>query len=78
MAKGYIPGRIGGDDKVLARWQSYASDNSYHPSKADKTGNGPRKMQGSQGRMTGRDESCNCGPIGRHPGSDQDRGASNG
>jgi len=68
----YIPGRIGGDQKVADRWAKYASDNSYHPTRSEKAGGAP-KMQGSEGRMTGRDKSCNCGPIGTYPGSRGDR-----
>ena len=38
IGKGYIPGRIGGDNKVLDRWSNYASENSYHPSRSEKAG----------------------------------------
>ena len=68
----YIRGRVGGDQKVADRWSKYASDNSYHPTASEKAGGAP-KMQGSEGRMTGRDKSCNCGPIGTYPGSKDDR-----
>src|SRR5262249_18210473 len=68
----YIPGRIAGDQKVADKWAKYASDNSYKPTAADKAGGKP-KMQGPQGRMTGRDTRANCGPIGTYPGSKDDR-----
>jgi len=70
MAGPYIPGRIGGDNKILDRWAKYASDNSPH---GLGNGNGKPKMQGSQGRMTGRVETPCCGPIGTYPGSKDDR-----
>jgi len=50
----------------------YASDNSYHPTKSEKAGGAP-KMQGSEGRMTGRDKSANCGAIATYSGSKDDR-----
>jgi hypothetical protein len=69
----FIPGLVAGDQKVADRWASYASDNSYHPTASEKAGRAP-KMQSSKGRFTARDTNCNCGPIGRYPGSNQDRG----
>jgi hypothetical protein len=71
MGKGYIPGRVGGDDKVLERWQGYASDSSYHPTKSEKAGGAP-KMQGSEGRMTGRVKTPCCGPRAEYPGAKDD------
>jgi hypothetical protein len=68
----YIPGRIGGDQKVADRWAKYSSDNSYHPTKSEKAGGAP-KMQGSEGRMTGRDKSPCCGPIATYSNSKADR-----
>jgi hypothetical protein len=67
---GYIRGRS--DKATLKKWAGYASDNSYHPTKSEKAGGAP-KMQGSQGRMTGRDKSANCGPIATYSGSKDDR-----
>ena len=68
----YIPGRA--DKSNLDRWQSYASDNSFHPkSKAEKGGGAPSEQNSNKGRFTARDDSCNCGPIGRYPGSKDDR-----
>ena len=70
MAGPYIPGRVGGDSKVLDRWQRYASDNSPH---GLGDGNGKPKMQSSTGRMRGRDTSANCGPIATYKNSKVDR-----
>jgi len=72
MAGPYIPGRVGGDSKVLDCWQKYASDNSYHPTKSEKAGGAP-KMQGSEGRMTSRLKTPTSAPIGTYPGSKDDR-----
>ena len=68
----YIPGRIGGDNKVLDRWSKYSSDNSYHPTKSEKAGGAP-KMPGSEGRMTNRIKTPCCGPIATYSGSKDDR-----
>jgi hypothetical protein len=57
----YIPGRVGGDDKVLGRWQSYASENSYHPTKAEKAGGAPKEQNSNKGRYTARDTNACCG-----------------
>ena len=69
----YIRGRIAGDQGVADKWAKYASDNSYTAQRSVKGVSKPGAMQGSKGRMTGRDESCNCGPIGTYPGSKDDR-----
>ena len=68
----YIPGMA--DKANLERWAKYAENNSYTAQRSISGVNKPGVMQGSEGRMTGRDKSCNCGPIGRYPGSNQDRG----
>ena len=69
----FIPGRIGGDSKVLSRWQSYASDNSFHPTASEKAGGAPKEQNTNKGRYTARDTSANCGPIATYPGSKEDR-----
>ena len=71
MAGPYIPGRVGGDSKVLDRWQKYASNNSYHPTDAEKAGGAP-KMQGSEGRMTSRVKTPCCGPRAEYAGAKDD------
>jgi hypothetical protein len=69
----YIRGRIGGDQKVTDQWAKYASDNSYHPTKAEKAGGAPKEQNSNKGRFTARDTNCNCGPIAQYPGSKEDR-----
>ena len=69
MAGPYIPGRVGGDNKVLGRWQKYASDNSYHEKS---NGNQAPKMQGSEGRMTSRVKTPCCGPRAEYAGAKDD------
>jgi hypothetical protein len=69
MGKGYISGRA--DKGNLERWSSYASDNSYHPTKSEKAGGAP-KMQGSEGRMSGRIKTPCCGPRAEYPGAKDD------
>jgi hypothetical protein len=73
MKKGYIPGRIGGDNKVLDRWAKYASDNSYRPTVSEKAGGVPKEQNTNKGGYTARDTRANCGPIGTYPGSKDDR-----
>jgi hypothetical protein len=67
----YIPGRA--DKRNLDRWAKYSTDNSYHPTKAEKAGGAPKEQNANKGRFTARDTNCNCGPIGRYPGSKDDR-----
>ena len=67
----YIRGRV--DQKTLDRWASYASDNSYHPTNSEKGGGAPSEQNANKGGFTGRDDCCNCGPIGTYPGSNGDR-----
>jgi hypothetical protein len=69
----YIPGRVGGEQKVADRWSKYASDNSYHPTASEKAGGAPKAQDSNKGRYTARDTNCNCGPIGTYPGSKDDR-----
>jgi hypothetical protein len=72
MGRGYIPGRIGGDNKVLDRWADYSSENSYHPTKAEKAGGAPKEQNSNKGRFTARDTNCNCGPRAEYPGAKDD------
>jgi hypothetical protein len=69
----YIPGRIGVDQKVADRWADYCTKNSFHNSKANMGGGKPNEQTQANNRYTPRDRSCNCGPIGRYPGSHDDR-----
>jgi hypothetical protein len=68
----YIPGRIGGDNKVSDRWAKYSSDNSYHPTKSEKAGGSPKMQNSNQGRYTARDTNANCGPRTNYPGAKDD------
>jgi hypothetical protein len=57
MGKGYISGRADKDN--IQRWSSYASDNSYHPSKSEKAGGAPKMQDSNKGRYTARDTRAN-------------------
>jgi hypothetical protein len=69
MAGPYIPGRA--DKGNLDRWSKYASDNSYRPTRSEMGGGAPR-MQGSTGRMHGRDTAANCGKRAEYAGAKDD------
>jgi hypothetical protein len=74
----YIRGRA--DKGTLDKLAKYSSDNSFHAkSKSEKMGGAPSEQNTNKGNYTARETRANCGPIGRYPGSNQDRGgASNG
>jgi hypothetical protein len=67
----YIPGRA--DKGNLDRWADYSSQNSYHPTKAERAGGAPKEQNSNQGRFTARDTRANCGPIASYKGSREDR-----
>jgi hypothetical protein len=73
MAKShYISGRA--DQSNIDKWSDRASANSFHNSDENKKGGAPNEQTRSNNWFTAR-ERKNYVPIGRYPGSDEDRGA---
>lgn len=71
---GDIRGRIDGDKKTLDQWSNKSKSNSYHTSKSNAAGGSPNHQTKGNDWFTPRKTACNCGPIGKYPGSDKDRG----
>ena len=67
----YIRGRA--DKGTLDKWAKYSSDNSYHPTKAEKAGGAPKMQNSNKGRYKAREDKPCCGPIGTYPNSKADR-----